>query len=153
RCDGIVARHDAPQRGGVDVLMEARDALAAEAPDVAHLNVHAPARRLVDPRVPSFDDDRVRSFDRLLDADRPALPFRAGDREEFLRDLLLAVPGAGGAAIRVMLGELKFDVVGEDVEDCRRVAGREIAIDLAYGVDVRHGPSSLQLRGVMPCPD
>src|SRR5262245_63032880 len=115
--------------------MEARDAIAAKSPHVAHLNVHAPARGHVETRVPAFDDDGVRRFDCLLDADRPALPFGACDREEFLRDLLLAAPSAGGAAIRVMLGEPKLDVVGEDVEDGRGVAVREVAIDLAYGVD------------------
>src|SRR5262245_10154304 len=119
--------------------MEARDSLAAETPHVAYLHVHASARRLVEARIASFDDDRVRRLDCLLDADRPVLPFGSCDREKFLRDLLLAAPGARGAAIRMMLGQSKLDVLCEDVEDRRGIAGREVAINLAYGFDVLHG--------------
>src|SRR5690242_11748364 len=104
--------------------MEARDALAAESPHMAHLHVHASASRLVDACVTALDDDCARRLGCLLYADRPALPLGPCDGEELLRDLLLAAPGTGGAAIRVMLGEPKLDVVGEDVEDRRGIAGR-----------------------------
>src|SRR5262245_7313398 len=139
---GLSCAHDVPQLRRVDVLLEARDLAVAQLPDVTDLGIEMLARRLVDARVATLDDDPVAGIVKIPGRDREAVPLSTSPHEEVPDDRVRPAPGLAAWRVGMAFGQAPFDAGIEGRHDARNVPAPEQLVDVFHDLDTGHTSAS-----------